>query len=357
MILDRPRHDGVDCVGMANNDSLLVRTDQGLYCPAGDFHIDPHRPVARAVITHGHADHAHRGMRSYLCHRDTVPILQHRLGPSITVHGVRYSETVVMHGVRVSLHPAGHIVGSAQVRIEHRGEVWVVSGDYKRQIDPWAEAFSPVGCHTFITETTFGLPVYRWPDDRHVAASLNAWWRTNADSGLMSVVQCYSLGKAQRLHAMLDTAIGPVLAHPSIVAMHDVLREHGIGLPALGAWDVALVQPAPPRAMLLTPTPSASPIGHTPVSYATASGWAAVQSPSSRNGTRRGFVVSDHVDWPDLIRTIDDTGAERVYATHGYTEAVVRFLRERGTEAYDLAMLPAIGHGHGSHDNLVAPTS
>ena len=191
---------------------LLTLTDAGLYCPQGDFHVDPWLPVPKAVITHAHADHARRGSAQYLAARDGLPVLQTRLGPDARIDPLAYGDVLTANGVRLSLHPAGHILGSAQVRVEHRGEVWVVSGDYKTQPDPTCTPFEPVRCHTFITESTFGLPIYRWPAERQVFDALNAWWRDNQAAGRPSLLFAYALGKAQRLLAGVDATIGPMVA-------------------------------------------------------------------------------------------------------------------------------------------------
>ena len=301
---------------------MLVMTPYGLWCPAADVYIDPIRSVDRAVITHGHSDHARRGMRSYLCHADTVPILQHRLGGKVSTQGVAYGEDVVINGVRITLVPAGHIIGSAQVRIEHRGQVWVVSGDYKRQADPFAAPFEPVRCHTFITESTFGLPLYRWPSTEQTMAGINAWWRANAAAGITSVIHAYSLGKSQRVLAGLDPAVGPITVDRPIAEMNAALRAAGHPLPAAALYD------GQDGAIVISSAGATSEIRQRRHRTASVSGW---------NVTRGGgFVMSDHVDWPDLMRTIDETGCERVLVTHGFTATVVRYLRERGLAADEL---------------------
>lgn len=298
---------------------MLHMTTHGLYCPAGDFYIDPVRAVDRAVITHGHSDHARKGMRAYLTHHHTVPILYHRLGHHISTQGVEYGEVVDIHGVRVSLHPAGHVIGSAQIRIEHHGQVWVVSGDYKRQPDPLAAAFEPLRCHTFITESTFGLPIYRWPSVHDVAELLNAWWRTNAEAGIVSVVQAYALGKAQRVLLTLDPSIGPICATPAVAATNHVLREAGHALPLTKPFD------GDGRSLIISSGGLDGALRSRAHRSIGMSGW---------NITRGdGFVMSDHVDWPDLMRSIRETEAEHVLVTHGFTSTVVRYLRERGWRA------------------------
>src|SRR5436853_3002768 len=164
-------------------ETLIRETPDGLYCDAGDFHVDPWRPVPRAVITHAHADHARPGCRQYLAAAEGRGVLESRLGTDAPIETIRYGETISLNGVHISFHPAGHILGSAQVRLEHRGEVCVVSGDYKTVSDPTCRAFEPLRCHTFVTESTFGLPIYRWPEQSTVWESINEWWKANAVEG------------------------------------------------------------------------------------------------------------------------------------------------------------------------------
>ena len=226
---------------------LLTVTKQGLYCPVGDFHIDPWKKVDRAVITHGHSDHATRGHGSYLCADPCVAILKARLGKKINVEGKPFGESVAINGVKVSFHPAGHVLGSAQIRVEHEGEVWVASGDYKIEDDGISGAFEPVKCNTFITESTFGLPIYRWEPQAKVAAEINDWWSSNRENGITSVIYTYSLGKAQRIQHTVDSSIGPIHTHPSVEEMNKAYATSGVQLPAraLGAAAGGLVI-APP---------------------------------------------------------------------------------------------------------------
>ena len=314
--------------------SLIVARSEGLYCPPGDFYIDPWRPVARAVITHGHGDHARNGMGGYLCQADSVAILRRRLG-EIDVQGVAYGEAVERDGVRVSLHPAGHILGSAQVRIEHKGEVWVASGDYKVEPDGTCAAFEPIRCHGFVTESTFGLPIYRWRPQAEIAGEVNRWWRSNASAGRASVVFAYSLGKAQRVLALVDPSIGPIVAHGAVEPMNAIYRERGVALPAtVSPSGMAKVDLA--RALVIAPPSAAgSPWMRRFPDYADAfaSGWMQVRGDRRRRGVDRGFVLSDHADWAGLNGAIDATGASKVLVTHGSTETLARFLRERGLDA------------------------
>jgi putative mRNA 3-end processing factor len=314
--------------------SLIVPRPEGLYCPPGDFYIDPWRPVARAVVTHGHGDHARFGSDAYLCHVDSVPILRRRLG-DIDVQGATYGETVERDGVRVSLHPAGHILGSAQVRVEHKGEVWVASGDYKIEPDGTCAAFEPVRCHGFVTESTFGLPIYRWRRQAEVAAEINGWWRANSEAGRASVVYAYALGKAQRVLALLDPEIGPILAHGAVEPMDEIYRARGVALPPT-ASPAGMAKAALGRALVLAPPSAAgSPWMRRFPDYADAfaSGWMQVRGQRRRRGVDRGFVLSDHADWGGLLSAIAATGASRVLVTHGSAATLARYLGEQGLSA------------------------
>ncbi len=320
---------------------LLRTTDRGLYCETGDFHIDPWSPVPRAVVTHAHGDHLTWGCDAYLVSHEGAVVSRERLGSwAAGVESVAYGETRVINGVSVSLHPAGHILGSAQVRLEYRGEVWVVSGDYKTDPDPTCTAWEPVRCHTFITESTFGLPIYRWPSQQDVFADINAWWRTNATNGQVSLLCAYALGKAQRLIAGLDDSTGPILTHGAVERMTLRYREAGIVLPPTRHASEALRDGSITGAILVAP-PSVT--GSTwlrrfgEVRTAFASGWMRVRGARRRRGVDAGFTLSDHVDWPQLLSAVRATGAERVWVTHGFTGPVVRWLTERGLDARAIA--------------------
>jgi len=316
---------------------LLRPTDRGLYCEAGDFHVDPWRPVDRAVITHGHADHARRGCRRYLTTTDGRAVLTPRVQADASIDAMDYGESTTINGVGVSLHPAGHVLGSAQVRVEHRGEAWVVSGDYKTEADPTCATFEPVRCHTFVTEATFGLPVYRWRPQRELFDQINAWWRANQADDRTSVLLGYALGKAQRLIAGVDRTIGPILVHGAVSKFVEVYRDAGVDMPQTLPADAANAKQHRGRALVVAP-PSAS--GSTwirkfgPVSLAMASGWMQIRGTRRRRTVDRGFVLSDHADWPGLLATIEATGADRVGVTHGYTGPLSRYLNEKGIEAF-----------------------
>ncbi|MCU9839200.1 ligase-associated DNA damage response exonuclease [Ruegeria sp. WL0004] len=316
-------------------DPVLEFTERGIYCPAGGFYVDPWHPVDRALITHGHADHARPGHSRYLSTTGAAPILRQRLG-DITLETVSYGALLRIGDALVSFHPAGHVPGSAQIRIEVAGEVWVVSGDYKTVADGLSEPFEPVRCHTFITESTFGLPVFRWPDPAEVARDLNDWWRGSVAAGRTPVLGAYALGKAQRLLSMLDPDIGPILTHGAIETTTSVLRAQGFDLPP----TVAVTPETDPRAhggaLVLAP-PSA--LGSAwmrrfgPVSTGFASGWMMLRGVRRRRAMDRGFVLSDHADWPGLNTAITESGAEKIFVTHGYTEIFTQWLRSRRLDA------------------------
>jgi putative mRNA 3-end processing factor len=318
---------------------LLRLNDNGLYCQPGDFYIDPWRPVARAVVSHAHGDHARRGSRKYLAAEAGRYVLRARLGDEAVIKTLPYGETLTLNGVKLSFHPAGHVLGSAQVRVEYQGEVWVVSGDYKIEADPTCAPFEVIPCHTFITEATFGLPIYRWPDPAEVFAQIHDWWRGNQAAGKASLLFAYSLGKAQRLLAGLDSSIGPVYVHGAIVQVNERYRQSGVALPPAAYvgnlpkntdWSQALIL-APTSAQA---TPWLKRFGSLSTGFA--SGWMRVRGQRRRRSIDRGFVLSDHVDWPGLMQTVQATGAERILVTHGYIAPVVRWLREHGREAYGL---------------------
>ena len=328
---------------MTASADLLVQRPEGLYCPAGDFYIDPWRPVERAVITHAHADHARRGHAHYLAAAPAEGVLRSRLG-EITLQTLPYGQAIDHFGVRVSLHPAGHVLGSAQVRLEHGGQVWVASGDYlvagaehdAREDNATCAPFEPVACHTFITESTFGLPIYRWQAQRELFAEVNAWWQTNADAQRASLLLGYSFGKAQRLLMGVDAGIGPIIVHGAVEPLNRAYREAGVALPptllATDVTDKSVFR----RALVIAPPSVKNSVWARrfgDASDAFASGWMQLRGARRRRSVDRGFVLSDHADWPGLQRAIRATGAQRVIVTHGYEDVMVRWLREQGLEA------------------------
>jgi len=314
---------------------VLTFTPDGIYCPAGDFYIDPWRRVDRALITHGHSDHARWGMGSYLATHDALPVMRHRLG-EIVAEGIAYGETRMIGGAKVSFHPAGHVPGSAQIRVEVEGEVWVASGDYKVVDDGLSTPFEPQRCHHFITESTFGLPVFHWEPQDVVAAQINGWWRACAAEGKTALLGAYSLGKAQRLMSMLDPSIGPLLCHTAIENTNAVMRTQGITLPDTVLANKDVTAKTHPGALVIAP-PSA--LGSAwakkfgPQESAFASGWMALRGVRRRRAGDRGFVISDHADWAGLLWAIKATEAENIYVTHGYTDIFMRYLNENGWNA------------------------
>jgi putative mRNA 3-end processing factor len=283
-------------------------------------------------------------------------VLRTRIGPAASISTVEYGEERTIKDVRVSFHPAGHILGSAQIRVEHGGEVWCISGDYKTQPDPTCTPFSVVRCHTFVTESTFGLPIYRWSSENESFREMAEWWKTNRDAGRASVVFAYALGKAQRVLAGLAPfGYGAFYTHGAVERLNRDYRETGITLPATtyaGSvpkghdWTGAMIVAPPSAAGTTWLRRFGAP------STAFASGWMRVRGARRRRSVDRGFAISDHVDWAALLETIEATGAERVLVTHGYREQVVRYLRERGLEADALA---SKWEGEGDDDVVVAP--
>ena len=317
---------------------MLIPAAEGLYCPAGGFYIDPWRPVSRAIVTHGHADHARFGAAHYLTHEHTTPILRKRLGNQ-SYQPVRWGEQLSLGDTRVSLHPAGHILGSSQVRIECHGEVWVVTGDYKLEADGTCEPFEPVRCDVLLTESTFALPVYRWPEPSAVHTDINRWWAANAADGRNSILFAYALGKAQRILKHLDPSIGAIICHGAVEAINGIYRGAGVSLPPTLTVP-ALAESKPAGALVLAP-PSAAGSNWMKrfgdYSDAFASGWMQVRGNRRRRGIDRGFVLSDHADWPGLLRAIAATGATEVIPVHGFTATLTRYLRENGVRARELS--------------------
>ncbi len=319
---------------------LLEVTASGLYCAAGGFFVDPWRRVERAVITHAHADHARSGCGRYLCAAPGKHVLRTRMGSNATIDTLRYGETTSINGVTVSLHPAGHVLGSAQVRIEHCGQTWVVTGDYKLGPDPTCATFEPVPCDVLVTESTFGLPVYRWPDPATVAGEINAWWRTNRDAGRTSVILAYALGKAQRIAALVDPEIGPIVAHGAVMKLCEAYRASGVRLPPIDRVPPRARKVGGGRALVIAPPsvldgPWLKMFGAT--ATAVASGWMTIRGVRRRRGVEQGFVLSDHADFPGLLAAIEASRAGRVLVTHGFADVLARFLRERGLDAEPLA--------------------
>jgi putative mRNA 3-end processing factor len=319
---------------------ILELTDAGLYCPPGDFYIDPWRPVPRAVITHAHGDHARWGSERYLTAIDGVEVLRTRLGDEANIEGREYGQAESHNGVKISFHPAGHILGSSQIRVEHAGEVAVVSGDYKLQPDLTCRPFEPVRCNLFITESTFGLPIYRWRPPAEIFSEINAWWRHNQTLNRTSVIYVYALGKAQRVLAGVDHSIGPIMLHGAVERLVHAYQRSGISLPNAPRVTTELAKQHQGRALIIAPpsadgTPWLRKFGD--ISSAIASGWMQIRGTRRRRSADRGFALSDHADWDGLQQAIAATGAEEVWVTHGYSAILARWLTERGLDARPLA--------------------
>ncbi len=308
---------------------MITFTERGIYCRQGDFYIDPWQPVSKAVITHGHSDHARWGNQYYLCHDLTLPILKLRLGEGIHAESMAYGATKDINGVQLSFHPAGHIIGSAQVRLEYKGEIWVVSGDYKLTDDLVTTPYEPVRCHHFVTESTFGLPIYRFEQPATVYQEINQWWAQNASEGVNTVLLGYALGKSQAILHALDTSIGPIFHHGAVANVNDILARLNYHFPGsritneprMNAFQSALII-APPSAF---GTPWMKKF--TPHRVAMCSGWMALRGARRRLGVDRGFVLSDHCDWKQLNEAVLATQADHVYVTHGYEAPFVRWLK------------------------------
>jgi len=315
---------------------VLTESADGLYCEAGGFHIDPWGAVDRALITHAHGDHARAGSRAYLCADPCAPLLARRFEPGVTIESLPYGRPLRIGDVTVSFHPAGHILGSAQIQIEGAAGVWIVSGDYKREADPTCAAFEPVPCDTFITESTFGLPIFRWDPADVVTRELFDWWEANRAQDLTSIVFCYTLGKAQRVLALLAAFTDrTVLVHGAMAGMTEIYRRAGV---RMLNTEVLVERGREPLAgqLVLAPlsargTPWMRRLGE--FSDAFVSGTMRVRGMRRQRNVDRGIVLSDHADWPALLQTISEVGASRVLTTHGYPEPLARHLRGHGIDS------------------------
>ncbi|MCC9599235.1 ligase-associated DNA damage response exonuclease [Stieleria sp. JC731] len=318
---------------------LLESTERGLYCPIGDFYIDPRRPVERAVVTHAHTDHARWGCKQYLSAKEGEHLLRMRMSPDAQFDFLPYGKQVTHHGVRVSFHPAGHILGSAQVRLEYRGQIAVVAGDYKLGPDPTCESWEPVPCDLFVTESTFALPVYRWQDQDEIFASINRWWRRSADEGKCCLLYGYAVGKSQRLLAGLEPSIGPIYTHGAVEKGVQAYRASGVHLP-MTTYVGEVKQKADFAGAMVVAVPSAH---GTPwmrrfgnVSAAMASGWMMIRGTRRRRAADRGFVLSDHVDWTTTLKAIELCNPQQVWVHHGYSAILARYLNSIGRTAIAL---------------------
>ncbi len=338
---------------MLHEHMLLEFTDKGIYCPQGKFYIDPWKPVDRAVITHAHSDHARWGSRHYLCHTHSLPLLKLRLGEN-SYQATEWGERILLNGVSVSLHPAGHIIGSSQVRVEYNGEVWVFSGDYKLSNDGISGCFEPLRCHTFITESTFGLPIYNWKPQEAVYEEIRNWINHNKGNGYSSVLLAYSLGKAQRvLQAIRETA-DRIFVHGAIWNTHETLVQAGFNL-----GEVIRVQPDTPKELLKGAVVIAPPSAEgsswmkrfSPYATGICSGWMQVRGNARRRNADAGFALSDHADWNELLTAIKMTGAENIFVTHGFQAVLSRYLSEKGLRAAEVKT----AYGESEEENQETP--
>ncbi|MFY8010519.1 MAG: ligase-associated DNA damage response exonuclease [Saprospiraceae bacterium] len=320
------------------NKGLLVHTALGLYCPKADVYLDPWKPVKKAILSHGHADHARWGSSSYLCTPTAAPVIKYRLG-DINLETLPFGEEKLINGVSFSFHPAGHILGSAQIKVSYKGEMVVFSGDYKTANDGFSEAFEPVKCHTFITESTFGLPVYHWQDQKWVFNEMEEWCKNNRHNGQLSILYGYSLGKAQRILQGLPESVGPIFTHSTIEAVLNVMRNQGVSLKNTIPVNEHLT-----RGELLSGVIIAPPAVQNsnwlkkfePIRNGVVSGWMALRGARRRRNADKGFVLSDHADWEGLNEAISLTGAENVFVTHGYTDILSKWLIDKGLNAHPL---------------------
>jgi putative mRNA 3-end processing factor len=318
---------------------LIEFHSDGLYCPQADVFIDPWNPQKKAIITHAHADHARWGMESYLAHQDSAEVLKLRLGQDIKLQTLDYNQSISINGVKVSLHPAGHIYGSAQVRLEFKGEIWVASGDYKLEHDGLATDFESVKCHHFITESTFGMPVYQWPKQEDTFRDINAWWQNNKNDGKTSVLFAYSLGKSQRILHHLDNAIGEVFLHGAIFNTNEALIRNGAPITSFEKVSDAINKARYKGSLIIAPPSAANSSWmkkFNPYATGVSSGWMMIRGAKRRQAADRGFILSDHADWEDLNKAVFATGAENIYVTHGYTAVYAKWLCEQGLNAEEV---------------------
>ncbi|MXV49593.1 ligase-associated DNA damage response exonuclease [Pedobacter sp. HMF7647] len=320
---------------------LLEFNDCGIYCSAGEFYIDPWKPVDKALITHAHSDHARPGSKKYLAHNLSEEILKYRLG-DIDLETISYNEPVTINGVKISFHPAGHIIGSSQIRVEYKGEIWVVSGDYKLEDDGVCAPFEPVKCHSFISECTFGMPVYKWKPQKEIHDGINSWWKQNLEEGKATVIVGYSLGKAQRILQHLDHSLGKVYAHGVIQNTQEALLRNGLNLHATYRITPETNKEEIRKGIVLAPPSSVGTPWmrkFQPYGFGYCSGWMALRGAKRRMAADRGFVLSDHADWDGLVQAIEATECETVYLTHGYTASFSRYLSEIGYDAREAKTL------------------
>ena len=324
---------------MAND--LLIFNDRGIYCPRSNVYIDPIKPVDKAILTHAHSDHARPGSKYYIAQKDNFNILKLRLG-DIPLETKAYNERFLINQVKFSFHPAGHIWGSSQVRVEYKDEVWVVSGDYKTVDDGFSTPYEPIKCHVFISESTFALPVFKWLPQKLVLNQLELWWKKNAEDGKTSIVSAYALGKAQRLLTSVNPDIGKIFVHGAVHNVNEALRKDGAILPDCQYVSPEIPKSAYPGSLVVTPS---SGLGTSwvnkfyPYELGTVSGWMNIRGIKRRRNAGRGFVLSDHADWQGLNQAVEACEAEKIFVMHGYTDSFARYLNGKGLES-DIVKFP-----------------
>ena len=314
---------------------LLTFDDRGIYCPLADIYIDAWKPVDKVIVSHAHADHSRFGHKFYLAHKYSIPIMKHRLG-NINVEGKNWGEKFTINGVQFSLHPAGHVIGSSQIRVEYKGEVWVYSGDYKIVNDNLSTPFELVNCNTFITECTFGLPAFKWKEQNLVYQEINSFWKECKANNQTAVIFAYSLGKAQRLIANLDLSIGQIYTHGAVENINEVIRKYKNLPQTQRITKNTKKEDIIGNLVIAPPSTNGTSWLKKMVPYVTSStsGWMTFRGARRRRAIDRGFVLSDHCDWNDLIKTIKQTNAENIICTHGYKEIFSKYLNEIGYNAF-----------------------
>jgi putative mRNA 3-end processing factor len=318
--------------------ALITFTNKGLYCPLANLYIDPWRPVQNAIITHGHSDHACAGSTNYLCHTKTAPILNLRLGKH-NYKTMPWGQSITINGVKISMHPAGHIIGSSQIRLEHNGEVWVFSGDYKTENDGISGAFEPITCHNFITESTFGLPIYNWLPQAAIYNQIQQWVLQCFANNKNAIIIAYSLGKAQRVIEAVAAITQNIYAHGAVYNMQQTLIEAGEKLQPVNKITLQETKSQLKNAVIIAP-PGAE--GTTwlkklmPYSLAICSGWMQVRGNARRRNADQAFVLSDHADWTGLLQAVKATQAQNIYVTHGFTASFSKYLNELGLHAQEI---------------------
>lgn len=334
-------------------------TKKGIYCIPGKFYLDPWYPVDYAIISHGHADHSRWGNKHYLCHQNSKNILLHRLGKDISIETLNFNQIKTINGVKVSFYPAGHIIGSVQIKLEYKGKVVVFSGDYKTNPDFITTPFEPVKCHEFITESTFGLPIYSWKTEAELQSQLQQWIVNNQKQNKTSVFFGYSLGKAQRIMSLVD-GIDEVYVHSAINNLNQAISKSGIVLPKskLITSDfnkkniqnkIVILPPALLGSKLLKKIPNAA--------TAICSGWMQIRGNRRWKGVDAGFAVSDHADWNGLLSAVKATEAEKVYVTHGSQAVFSKYLNEIGIESQEVVTEYGTEDNEDAKDQQLTTTS